>query len=40
MTAPADKRLLSLDALRGFDMYWIIGGEAFFRTLATLPHRA
>ncbi len=33
-------RLLSLDALRGFDMFWIIGGEGilhgvlkyFFRT--------
>jgi peptidoglycan/LPS O-acetylase OafA/YrhL len=23
------KRLDSLDALRGFDMFWIIGGEAF-----------
>ncbi|WP_423126568.1 acyltransferase family protein [Gaoshiqia sp. Z1-71] len=23
-------RLLSLDALRGFDMFWIIGGEALF----------
>jgi predicted acyltransferase len=27
-------RLLSLDALRGFDMLWIIGGAAFFQTLA------
>ena len=24
---PATKRLLSLDALRGFDMFWIMGGE-------------
>ena len=23
----ADQRLLSLDALRGFDMFWIIGGR-------------
>jgi len=27
-------RLLSLDALRGFDMFWIIGGDALFRSLA------
>src|SRR5262245_35951361 len=26
-TAQEDKRLLSLDALRGFDMFWIIGGK-------------
>ena len=26
IVAPA-KRLASLDALRGFDMFWIIGGE-------------
>jgi predicted acyltransferase len=30
---PSD-RLWSLDTLRGFDMFWIIGGDAFFRTLA------
>jgi len=28
------ERLLSLDALRGFDMFWIIGGDAIFRALA------
>lgn len=27
------KRLYSLDALRGFDMFWIIGGGAFFLAL-------
>ena len=27
-------RLLSLDALRGFDMFWIIGGEEIFHVLA------
>ena len=33
----ADKgRLLSLDALRGFDMLWITGGGAFITTLATV----
>ena len=25
-------RLKSLDALRGFDMFWILGGEAIFRS--------
>lgn len=30
------KRLYSLDALRGFDMFWIMGGEAVFVGLATL----
>jgi predicted acyltransferase len=25
---PASKRLVSLDALRGFDMFWILGGDA------------
>lgn len=30
------KRLYSLDALRGFDMFWIMGGEAIFAALATL----
>lgn len=33
---PAIKRLYSLDALRGFDMFWITGGEAIFVGLATL----
>ncbi len=27
-------RVISLDALRGFDMFWIMGGEAFFIYLA------
>ncbi len=29
------QRLYSLDALRGFDMFWIIGGADIFRTLTT-----
>ena len=29
-------RLHSLDALRGFDMFWIMGGEGIFFALATL----
>ena len=28
------ERLYSLDALRGFDMFWIVGGEDLFHTLA------
>lgn len=33
------RRLLSLDALRGFDMFFIMGGAPFFIALATLfPH--
>src|SRR5512133_2753307 len=30
------KRLQSLDALRGFDMFWIMGGEGIFTGLAAL----
>jgi predicted acyltransferase len=30
------KRLQSLDALRGFDMFWIVGGGGIFATLAAL----
>jgi predicted acyltransferase len=37
-TAPEKTRLLSLDALRGFDMFWIIGGDAFFRSLAEVTN--
>jgi len=35
-TAPASpsSRLLSIDALRGFDMFWIIGGHELVTTLA------
>ena len=35
-TAPAKTRLLSLDALRGFDMFWIISGEGIFHGLANI----
>ncbi|WP_025765134.1 acyltransferase family protein [Dyadobacter tibetensis] len=31
---PKNQRLLSLDALRGFDMFWIAGGEEIFFVLA------
>ena len=33
---PVPERLLSLDALRGFDMFWIMGGESIFIALASL----
>jgi predicted acyltransferase len=33
---PVVKRLQSLDALRGFDMFWIMGGEGIFVGLASL----
>ena len=29
-------RLMSLDAFRGFDMFWIMGGEALICTIAAL----
>jgi predicted acyltransferase len=32
-TASATGRLLSIDALRGFDMFWIVGGEHIFKAL-------
>ena len=37
-TIKARPRLLSLDALRGFDMFWIIGGDALFRSLAEVTN--
>src|SRR4051812_35008156 len=30
----ADQRLLSLDALRGFDLFWIIGGKEIVQAAA------
>jgi predicted acyltransferase len=32
-------RLLSIDALRGFDMFWIIGGDALFRAFGRWNHQ-
>jgi len=32
-TPPASRRLMSLDALRGFDMFWIVGGEELVHAL-------
>jgi len=37
-SAPERTRLHSLDALRGFDMFWIIGGDALFRSLAEVTN--
>ncbi len=34
--SPKYQRLYSLDALRGFDMFWIIGGEDIFHKLAEI----
>ena len=34
--APKSERLLSLDALRGFDLFWIVGGHAIVSALSTL----
>ena len=34
--APPPDRLRSLDALRGFDMFWIVGGDALGRALAAV----
>jgi predicted acyltransferase len=33
-------RILSIDALRGFDMFWIVGGEMIFKSLDTIFHNA
>jgi predicted acyltransferase len=33
VTAPVAQRLLSLDALRGFDMFWIVGAEGLVHGL-------
>jgi predicted acyltransferase len=35
----SNQRLFSLDALRGFDMFWIIGGEELFRALGEIIDR-
>jgi predicted acyltransferase len=32
-TAPVPDRLMSLDALRGFDMFWILGADSFVSAL-------
>jgi len=39
MKGASPERLMSLDVLRGFDMFWIIGGEHIFRGLGKLTDR-
>src|SRR5213078_2390737 len=44
LTAPplpgaVSQRLMSLDALRGFDMFWIIGAEDLFHALNKMSDR-
>ncbi len=36
VTRPASERIVSLDALRGFDMFWIIGADALVNALHQL----
>jgi predicted acyltransferase len=33
---PADGRIVSIDALRGFDMFWIMGADSFFTSALAL----
>jgi predicted acyltransferase len=35
----SSRRVVSIDALRGFDMFWIMGGDAFFIALLGLVSR-
>ncbi|MBX2925030.1 MAG: DUF5009 domain-containing protein [Chitinophagaceae bacterium] len=37
-TGSTSERLYSLDALRGFDMFWILGAEEIFHALAKATH--
>lgn len=37
-SAPTSERLISLDALRGFDMFWIMGGHPIFLGLDNVFH--
>lgn len=38
--SPASPRLVSLDALRGFDMFWILGADAIVRGLGEMTQAA
>jgi predicted acyltransferase len=35
---PSAGRVISVDALRGFDMFWIMGGEVIFKSLDAIFH--
>lgn len=37
--ASMQPRLMSIDALRGFDMFWIVGGDAFVLSILALINR-
>ncbi|MFT5884137.1 MAG: putative acyltransferase [Arcticibacterium sp.] len=39
-STPTSKRLYSLDALRGFDMFWIIGAEELFHVMADIKENS
>src|SRR4051812_15721241 len=32
-STPASQRIMAIDALRGFDMFWILGGEAIVEAM-------
>src|SRR4051812_37596760 len=36
--SPGKERLVSLDALRGFDMFWILGADAVIEELGKVNH--
>ena len=38
--AAPSERLTSIDALRGFDMFWIVGGDAVARALGQMVGHA
>ena len=38
LSTQKSERLLSLDALRGFDMFWIAGGEVIIAAIAKYTH--
>jgi predicted acyltransferase len=38
LAASSSSRLLSIDALRGFDMFWIIGGDKLIQAVAKWRH--
>src|SRR5688572_12098428 len=40
VSAPASQRLMSLDALRGFDMFWIIGADSLVYALNRMSQTA
>src|SRR6058998_618690 len=37
-TSTVPQRLMSLDALRGFDMFWIVGAEEIVHALHKISH--